>query len=150
MKKILKLSCTVQGGGIEVNVRMDMVLILMGGYDKGMVPFRKTHGKLIAYPVSFFGRNFPRLKCLPDLVEKNIFIPFLFPSGNVIILALGEQKLGVSRGRIAPICGNQKTVPRLVGVLTIVETFLQGRQNASAFVDMPRPEISSCRINPPS
>lgn len=127
MKKILKLSCTVQSGGIEVNVRMDMLFILMGRYDKGVMTFRKTHGKLIAYLVRFFGRNFPRLKRLPDLIEKNIFVPFLLPSGNVRILTLGEQKLGVSCGRIAPICQNQKAVPRLVGVLSIIETFLQGR-----------------------
>ena len=74
-----------------------MVLILMGGYDKGMVPFRKTHGKLIAYPVRFFGRNLPRLKCLPDLIEKNVFIPFLLPSGDIRILTFGKQKFGFSR-----------------------------------------------------
>lgn len=82
---VLKFVGAFKIGGIENDMRMDMLTIHMSRHDKSVMPSCKLHRKLITQFIRKFRRDFARFERLADVISKNIF-PASAAPGDVLIL----------------------------------------------------------------
>ena len=74
----------VKGGGIVINVVMDMGLVRVGGDDELVPSLRPPHSQLIADTVGVLRLNLPGEEGLAYLVAQHILICSLLPAGGLI------------------------------------------------------------------
>ena len=67
---------------------VNMCTVYVGCYEKSMIALCKTLCQFKTNFVGKFGVTSPGLKELPNLIGN--YIPALMPSGNMLILSLGE------------------------------------------------------------
>ncbi len=103
-EKIAELVIAVQRGGVPDDVIMNVLFVGVRGYEKGVSPFQKPLGKLIAYAVRVLRRDLTGLEGLAHLIGDHI-MP-LFPPGDGLVLPLGEKKLRVGGFRVAFVGGD--------------------------------------------
>ena len=97
----MKLSGAVKGRGIEINVVMQMALVNVGADKKLIFALCPAHSRFIADFVCLLRRDLAGWESLPDLKEQG---PALYgPARFRLVLALYQQKLSGSRGRIAEV-----------------------------------------------
>ena len=135
-EKIPEFPGIVQGGGIVVNVIMDVLAVCMGGNKKGVLSLCPAHGRFIAHPVCLLRGDLTRAKGLPDLIAQHIRIPPLFPARDSLVLCLCQKKLGVGGTVVALIGGNQFAALGFLRVLSIVKTVFQRLGNGFPLADM--------------
>ena len=135
-EKVPEFPGIVQGGGIVVNVIVDVLAVGVGGDEKGMVALRPAQGRFVTHPVRLLGGDLPRLKRLPDLIAQHIRLPFLFPARDGFILGLGKQELRVGGHVVALIGGDQFTALGLVWILPVVKAAFEGAGDGFPLADM--------------
>ena len=116
----------VKGGGIVINVVMDMGLVRVGGDDELVLSLRPPHSQLIADTVGILRRDFPGKEGLAYLVAKYILVHLLLPARGGLVPAFPQKKFSVHRGRVTFISGDMFPFFRLDRVLPIVGTVLYG------------------------
>ena len=135
-EKVPEFPGTVQGGGVVVNVIMDVAAVCVGGNKKGVLALCPAHGRFIAYPVCLLRGDLPRAKGLPDLIAQHIRIPPLFPARDSLVFCLCQQELGVGGAVVALIGGNEFPALGFLRVLSIVKTVFQRLGNGFPLADM--------------
>ena len=135
-EKVPEFPGIVQGGGIVVNVIVDVLAVCVGGDEKGVFPLCPAHGRFIAHPVCLLRGDLPRAKGLPDLIAQHIRIPALFPARDSLVLCLCQQELGVGGAVVAFIGGNQLAALGFLRVLSVVKTVFQRLGNVFPLADM--------------
>ena len=135
-EKIPEFPGIVQGGGIVVNVIMDVLAVCMGGNKKGVLSLCPAHSRFIAHPVCLLRGDLPRTEGLPDLIAQHIRIPPLLPARDGLVLCLCQQELGVGCAVVALIGGNELPALGFLRVLSVVETVFQRLGNSFPLADM--------------
>ena len=120
--EVAKFPGAVKGRGIIINVTVDVFLIGMGGYKKGVFSFRPPHSQFIAHPVRFFGGNLARIKRLPYLIAQYITCFFLLPSSHNSITGLCQKELVRHRSRITFISRNIFSLFCFFRIFPVVQT----------------------------
>lgn len=77
----------VEGGGIVINVVMDMSLVRVGSDDKLVLSLRPPHSQLITDTVGILRRNLSGKEGLAYLVAKYILVHLLLPTRGGFIPA---------------------------------------------------------------
>ena len=77
----------VKGGGIVINVVMDMSLVRVGSDDKLVFSLRPPHSQLIADTVGILRRNLSGQEGLAYLVAKHISVGCLLPASGGFVPA---------------------------------------------------------------
>ena len=123
--EVAELPGAVIGGGIVVNVIMNVLFVYMGTDKELILALCPAHRRFITNTVCFFCRNFPGRERLPDLVAQRPV------SGSAVsfplILIFDQHELGVCRGRIAKVGGNGPQFLRVQAIIKAVFQALQGR-----------------------
>ena len=135
-EKIPEFSGIVQGGGIVVNVIMDVLAVCMGGNEKGVLSLCPAHSRFIAHPVCLLRGDLSRTEGLPDLIAEHIGVPPLFPARDSLVLCLCQQELGIGCAVVALIGGNELPVLGFLRVLAVVETVFQRLGDGFPLADM--------------
>ena len=135
-EKIPEFPGIVQGGGIVVNVIMDVLAVCMGGNEKSVLPLCPAHSRFIAHPVCLLRGDLSRTEGLPDLIAQHIRIPPLLPARDGFVLCLCQQKLGIGCAVVALIGGNELPALGFLRVLAVVETVFQRLGNSFPLADM--------------
>ena len=116
----------VKGGGIVINVVMDMGLVRVGGDDELVPSLRPPHSQLIADTVGVLRRDLPGKEGLAYLVAEHVPVRLLLPARGGFVPAFPQEKFSVHRGRVTFISGDIFPFFRLDRVLPIVGTVLYG------------------------
>lgn len=116
----------VKGGGIVINVVMDMGLVRVGGDDELVPSLRPTHSQLIADAVGVLRCDLPGKEGLAYLVAEHVPIRLLLPTRGGPVPAFPQEKFSVHRGRVTFISGDIFPFFRLDRVLPIIGTVLYG------------------------
>ena len=116
-----KFPVTIQCGGIDDHMIMDMGLVYMCCDNKLVITLCKLRGKVISDPVCILRGDFARLEGLADHIDEDIFFRCLFFSGGgfVDVLACGKFIGGGFRGTF--IRTDQSAAVCLFRVLCIVD-----------------------------
>ena len=117
--EIVIFAGTVAGRGVVINMIVNMALVNVGTDEILILPLCPAHGRFIAELVGLLRRDLALGKRLPDLEEQSAALHG--PARLGLILALREQKLGVSRCGIAEVGGNGS---QLFRVQTVGEPLL--------------------------
>ena len=133
-EKIAELMLAVQRGGVPDDVIVNMPLVGMGSYKKGVSSFQKPLGKFIAHTVCVLRRDLTGLEGLAHLIGDHV-VPLL-PPGDGLVLPLGEQKLRVGGFWVAFVCGDQLAALCLVWILGVVDAVCQAVGNRLAVTDV--------------
>ncbi len=92
---------TVLGGGVVINVVVNVALVNVGADEKLILALCPAHGRFIADFICLLRRDLTGRKRLPDLKEQS---PALHgPARFRLVLAFRQQKLGRGRRRIAEV-----------------------------------------------
>ena len=111
--------------GRTINVIVDVRLVFVGGYEKGILALCPAHRRFIADAVGLLRRHLTVRARLPDLVAQR---PVSGPAvGFALILIFDQHELGVCRGRIAEVGGNGPQLFRVQAIVKAVFQALQGR-----------------------
>ena len=97
----MKLPGTVLGGGVVINVIMNVALVDVGTNEKLVLALCPAHGRFIADFVGLLRRDLTGRKRLPDLKEQGP--AFHGPARFRLVLAFCQEKLSGSRCRIAEV-----------------------------------------------
>ena len=97
---------------------MDVCLVNMSAYDKGMVAFGETPRQLVAQAVSFFRGDLSGDKGLPYLIRNHI-ISSPLSAGLGEVLPFCKMKLSIGNPAVALIAGDEPAAVRLFRVLYI-------------------------------
>ena len=116
----------VKGGGIVINVVMDMSLVRVGGDDELVPSLRPPHSQLIADTVGILRRDLPGKEGLAYLVAEYVPVRPLLPARGGLVPAFPQEKFSVHRGRVTFISGDTFPFFRLDRILPIVGTVLYG------------------------
>ena len=123
--EVAKLPGAVIGGGIVVNVIMNVLFVYMGTDEELILPLCPAHRRFIADAVGLLRRHLAVRERLPDLVAQR---PVSGPAvGFALILIFDQHELGVCRGRIAEVGGNGPQLLRVQAIVKAVFQALQGR-----------------------
>ena len=123
--EVAKLPGAVIGGGIVVNVIVNVLLVYMGTDKKLILALCPAHRRFIADAVGLLRCHLAVGKRLPDLVAQR---PLSGPAvGFALILIFDQHELGVCRGRIAEVGGNGPQLLRVQAIVKAVFQTLQGR-----------------------
>ena len=133
-EKIAELMLAVQRGGVPDDVIMNVLFIGVRGNEKGVSPFQKPLGKLIAYAVRVLRRDLTRLEGLAHLIGDHV-VPLL-PPGDGLVLPLGVKKLRVGGFWVAFVGGDQLAALRLFWILGIVDAVSQAVGNRLALINV--------------
>src|SRR5699024_9181033 len=77
--KVSELPGTVKGGGIVIDVTVDMLLVRMGCHKKGVAALRPAHSQFIADTVSLLRRDLTGIEGHAYLVTEHVCFLFLLP-----------------------------------------------------------------------
>ena len=99
--KIMELPGAVKGRCIEINVIVEVALVCVGADKKLILSLRPAHGRFIADLVGLLRCHFAGRERLPDLEKQGSTL--YGPTRFRLVLALYQQKLSGSRGRIAEV-----------------------------------------------
>ena len=146
--EVAELPGAVIGGGIVVNVIMNVLLVYMGTDEELILALCPAHRRFIADAVGLLRRHLAVRERLPDLVAQRPV------SGHAVsfplILIFDQHELGVCRGRIAEVGGNGPQLLRVQAIVKAVFQTLNGRPLGGLFMglDVGRSRgRSSFRIN---
>ena len=146
--EVAELPGAVIGGGIVVNVIVNVLLVYMGTDEELILALCPAHRRFIADAVGLLRRNLAVRERLPDLVAQ---CPV---SGSAVsfalILIFDQHELGVCRGRIAEVGRNGPQLLRVQAIVKAVFQTLNGRPLGGLFMglDVGRSRgRSSFRIN---
>ena len=117
--EIVELPGAIKGRGIKIDVIVNVALVGMGADEKLVLVLCPAHSRFIADFVGLLGRNLAGGERLADLKEQSATLHG--PPRLGLILAFGEQELGVGRGRVAEVSRNS---PQLFGVEPIGKPLL--------------------------
>ena len=141
--EVSELPGTVKGGGIVIDVTVDMLLVRMGRHKKGVAAFRPAHSQFIADTVCLLRCDLTGIEGHAYLVTEHVRFLFLFPPCRSLIAGFGKQKFFCHRGRVALI-GRYIFAFGFLRVLSIVQAVTDGRRYGFAFACMARQE-RGCR-----
>ena len=125
---------------------MDMRPVRMGGNDKSVIAFGKTHGSFIADLICFLRCDLPRLKGLADLVGNDV--TFRFSSGCPEIFLLRQHEFFICCFGVACICGNVFSVLCLLSVLSIIRPVFQAPCHGFSLIYMHCDQSGCCHAFP--
>ena len=111
---------------------MNVMLIGMGAYDKGVLPFRKPHGQFIPQPVRFTGRDLARYKGLPQMIRDHVVFSAL-PPCILEVFPFGQKKFSVRGSAVAFITCDEPPGICLIRVLHIVDHLLYRAPHRAPF-----------------
>ena len=146
--EVAELPGAVIGGGIVVNVIVNVLLVYMGTDEELILALCPAHRRFIADAVGLLRRHLAVRERLPDLVAQRPV------SGSAVsfalILIFDQHELGVCRGRIAEVGRNGPQLLRVQAIVKAVFQTLNGRPLGGLFMglDVGRSRgRSSFRIN---
>ena len=123
--EVAELPGAVIGGGIVVNVIVNVLLVYMGTDEELILALCPAHRRFIADAVGLLRRHLAVRERLPDLVAQRPV------SGSAVsfalILIFDQHELGVCCGRIAEVGGNGPQLFRVQAIVKAVFQALQGR-----------------------
>ena len=134
--KISEFPGAVKGGGVVINVTMDVLLVGMGGNDKRVPPLCPAHSQLIADTVRLLRGDLARIEGLSYLIAQHIIFFLLFPARHSGIAGLCQKELVRHGGRITFISGDVLSAFCFFRVLAIVQTIPDSLSNRFAFACM--------------
>ena len=134
--KVSEFPGAVKGGGVVINVTMDVLLIGVRGNDKSVPPLCPAHSQLIADTVRLFRCDLPRIEGLSYLIAQHIIGLFLFPACHGGIAGLCQKELVRHSDRITFISGDILSAFCFLRVLAIVQTIPDSLSNRFAFARM--------------
>ncbi|SJP05307.1 Uncharacterised protein [Clostridioides difficile] len=134
--KISEFPGAVKGGGIVIDVTVDVLFVCMGGNDKSVPSLCPAHCQLIADTVRLLRGDLARIEGLPYLITQHVICLFLFPARHGGITGLCQKKLVRHGGRVALISGDILSAFCFLRVFTIVQTIPDGLGNGFAFARM--------------
>ena len=102
---------------------MNMGSIDMSCHNEGILAFCKTECQLLSQSVRFLRCDLAGFEGLTNLIS-NHFMP-LAATGDLLILALGQQELFIHGHGIALIPGDQFALVRLLRILRIIRSVAQ-------------------------
>ena len=143
--EVSELPGTVKGGGIVIDVTVDMLLVRVGRHKKGVAALRPAHSQFIADTVRLFWCYLSGIEGHAYLVTEHVSFLFLLPPCRSLIAGLCKQKFFRHRGRVALI-GRDIFAFGFLRVLPIVQAVTDGRRYGFAFACMARQERSCCQI----
>lgn len=123
--EVSELPRTVKGGGIVIDVTVDMLLVRVGRHKKSVTALRPAHSQFIANTVCLFWRYLPGIEGPAYLVTEHVRFLFLFPPRCGFIAGLRKQKFLCHCGQVALIGGEIFTFDFL-RVLPIVQAVTDG------------------------
>ena len=141
--EISELPGTVKGGGIVIDVTVDMLLVRVGRHKEGVAALRPAHSQFIADTVCLLRCDLTGIKGHAYLVTEHVRFLFLLPPCRSLITGLCKQKFFCHRGRVALI-GRDIFAFGFFRVLPIVQAVPDGRCYGFAFACMARQE-RGCR-----
>ena len=146
--EVSELPGAVIGGGIVVDVIMNVLFVYMGTDEELILALCPAHRRFIADAVGLLRGHLAVRERLPDLVAQR---PVSDPAVSFpLILFFDQHELGVCRGRIAEVGGNGPQFLRVQPIVEAVFQTLQGRPLGGLFMglDVGRSRgRSSFRIN---
>ena len=113
---------------------MHMGSIRVRCHDKGILSFGKPKGQLMPQSVCFLRRDLSRFEGLADLIGDHFML--LPPTGDLLILTLGQHKLFVHGHRVTLIAGDQFALFGLFRILCIIRSVTQTLSNGFPLVYM--------------
>ena len=123
--EVAELPGAVIGGGIVVDVIMNVLFVYMGTDKELILALCPAHRRFIADAVRLLRRHLAVGERLPDLVAQRPV------SGHAVsfplILIFDQHELGVCRGRIAKVGRNGPQLLRVQPIVKAVFQTLQGR-----------------------
>ena len=134
--KISEFPGAVKGGGVVINVTMDVLLIGVRGNDKSVPPLCPAHSQLIADTVRLLRGDLARIEGLSYLIAQHIIFFLLFPARHSGIAGLCQKELVRHGGRITFISGDILSAFCFLRVLAIVQTIPDSLSNRFAFARM--------------
>ena len=134
--KVSEFPGAVKGGGVVINVTMDVPLVGMRGNDKSVPFLCPAHSQLIADTVRLLRGNLARIEGLSYLIAQHIIFFFLFPTRHSVIAGLCQKELVRHGGRITFISGDILSAFCFLRVLAIVQTIPDSLGNRFAFARM--------------
>ena len=143
--EVSELPGAVKGGGIVIDVTVDMLLVCVGRHKKSVAALRPAHSQFIADTVRLFWCNLPGIEGHTYLITEHVCFLFLFPPRCGFIAGLRKQKFLCHRGRVALI-GREIFTFGFLRVLPIVQAVTDGRRYGFAFACMARQERGCCQI----
>ena len=141
--EVSELPGAVKGGGIVIDVTVDMLLVRVGRHKKSVAAFRSAHSQFVADTVRLFWCDLPGIEGHAYLVTEYVRFLFLLPSRCGLVAGFGKKKFFRHRGRVALIGGDIFAFGFL-RVLPIVQAVTDGRRYGFAFACMARQE-RGCR-----
>ena len=146
--EVAELPGAVIGGGIVVDVIMNVLFVYMGTDEELILALCPAHRRFIADAVGLLRRHLAVRERLPDLVAQR---PLLRrPARFRLILALYQHKFSVGGFRVAEVGGHRPQLLRVQAVVKAVFQTLNGRPLGGLFMglDVGRSRgRSSFRIN---
>lgn len=140
--EVTKLPITIQIGRIENDMVMNMSPIHMSCNDKSVFSFCESHSSFIPDLICFFRCDLSRFERLADLIGDHLML--LPPTGDLLILTLGQHKLLVHGHRVTLIAGDQFTLFGLFRILCIIRSVAQTLGNGFSLVHMQGNESCCC------
>ena len=119
-----------------------MGFINVGGNNKSVFSFGKTHCCFIAHLVCFFRCDLSGFERLANLVGNDIVL--LLSAGDMLILPFGEQKLLVSGLCITLIGTDKLAIIGFCGILRIVCSVCQTLSHSLSLVHMESNQSCRC------
>ena len=119
--EVAKLPGAVIGGGIVVNVIMNVLFVYMGTDEELILPLCPAHRRFIADAVRLLRCDLAGLERLADLIAKYIRVPPLLPACGGLVLGLAQKELGIGGHMVATIGRDQLAALGLVRVLPVVK-----------------------------
>lgn len=135
----------VQRRGVVIDVVVDVLVVGMGGNEKGVFSLCPAHCRFIANAVGLLRGDLSGLERLADLIAQHIRLATLFPACGGLVLGLPQKKLRIGSHRVALIGGKQLTALGLVWVHAIVKTVFEGLGNGFALADFVLDKTGGCR-----
>ena len=121
---------------------MHMGSIRVRCHDKSILSLGKPKGQLMPQSVCFLRCDFSRFERLADLIGDHLML--LPPTGDLLILTLGQHKLLVHGHRVTLIAGDQFTLFGLFRILCIIRSVAQTLGNGFSLVHMQGNESCCC------
>ena len=135
--KVAELPRAVKIDRIENDVIMDMVLVYMSTDDKGVIPFRQLHGKLLTDLICFFRGELSGQKGLTQMISNHI-VTSAAPACEVDVLLLCQHKFCVGSHSVTHIAVYEFAIICLLRILHIVDDVCYGGRSCSAFARVKR------------
>ena len=128
---------------------MNVRLVYVSAYYKGMIAFSKTLCKFYAQPVCFFRGNLTGAEGLAYMIGNHI-ICATHSSGSGNVLPLCQKELRIRSPAVTRIAGNEPAVICFLLVCYIVDDVTDRPTFCAAFADMKRHDSCGCHKKPSS